>query len=150
MWSHIDVIRRHVVKKCRCDTYEAAEAVDSRGERKSSTEQRNEEEEEHERWRKPERAEEEEEDEEEEKNYMSGGREEIVISSLRIGNRIRPSRSSSPQVTSSLSTCLSVSRPDLQSILQLWQKGRKVWLQGQEENTTCGHLTGILQSQVWF
>lgn len=120
-----------------------AEVVDSRGERKSSTEQRNEEEEEHERWRKPEQAEEDE-AEEEEKNYMSSGREEIVISTLHIGNRIRPSCSSSPRVTSSLSTCLSVSRPDLESILHLWQNGRKVWLQGQKENTTCGHLTGIL------
>lgn len=38
----------------------------------------------------------------EEQQYMSSGREEIVISSLHIGNRIRSSRSSSLQVTSAL------------------------------------------------
>ena len=43
-----------------------------------------------------------EEEEEEEGADVSGGREEIVISSLHIGNRIRPSRSSSLQVTSAL------------------------------------------------
>lgn len=80
---------------------------------------------------KPEQPEEEEEEEE-----KSCGPEEIVISSLHIGNRIWPSRSSSLQVTSALHlislylffflpTCLSVSYPGLQLILGLWQNRRK-------------------------
>lgn len=77
--------------------------------------------------------EEEDEEEEEEETDTSAGREEIVISSLHIGNRIRPSCSSSLQVTSlstssrsiplylsiCLPVCLPVSHPDLQVILRL-------------------------------
>lgn len=80
------------------------------------------------------------EEEEEEKTYMSCGREEIVISSLHIGNRIRLSCSSSLQVTSSFSTCLSVSRRDLQTVLQLGQDGRNVWKQRQKKALPVGTL----------